>query len=71
MSRAPALDDADVALRQENVELRARLKESEATLRAIRSGEADGIVINTPQGERIYTLQGAVRIPVNVISHSG
>ena len=59
MSRSPSLEIADGALRLENAGLRARLEESEATLRAIRSGEADGIVINTPQGERIFTLQGA------------
>ena len=59
MSRSPSLEIADSAIRRENAGLRARLEEAEATLRAIRSGEADGIIINTPQGEQIFTLQGA------------
>ncbi|MHB8879119.1 MAG: sensor histidine kinase [Myxococcaceae bacterium] len=41
--------------------LRARLREAEETLRAIRSGEVDAIVVATPEGEAIYTLEGAER----------
>jgi PAS domain S-box-containing protein len=33
--------------------------EAEETLRAIRAGEVDAIVVSTPQGERVYTLCGA------------
>ena len=40
-------------------ELLARLSEAEATLRAIRSGEVDAIVVNGPGGEKVFTLQGA------------
>jgi PAS domain S-box-containing protein len=40
-------------------ELRHRLQEAEETLRAIRSGEVDALVISRPDGEQIYTLQGA------------
>jgi PAS domain S-box-containing protein len=40
-------------------ELVARLSEAEETLRAIRSGEADAIVVNAPGGEKVFTLQGA------------
>ena len=36
-----------------------RLAEAEETLRAIRDGEIDGLVVNTPDGERIFTLKGA------------
>jgi two-component system NarL family sensor kinase len=41
----------------ELAELRARLAESEETLRAIRSGEVDAVVVTGNQGEKIYTLQ--------------
>src|SRR5689334_23613446 len=40
-------------------ELRRRLEEAEETLRAIRSGEVDALVIDDPQGEVIYTLTSA------------
>jgi PAS domain S-box-containing protein len=45
---------------EENVqELRRQLEEAEETLRAIRSGEVDALVVEGPEGERVYTLQGA------------
>jgi PAS domain S-box-containing protein len=37
-------------------ELRARLRETEATLEAIRRGEVDGIVVNGPRGIKLFTL---------------
>ena len=40
-------------------ELVARLSEAEETLRAIRSGEVDAIVVNAQGGEKVFTLQGA------------
>src|SRR5450432_4191244 len=40
-------------------ELVARLSEAEETLRAIRSGEVDAIVVNGRGGEKVFTLQGA------------
>jgi PAS domain S-box-containing protein len=39
--------------------LRDRLSVSEETLRAIQHGEVDAIVVSGPEGERIFTLQGA------------
>jgi PAS domain S-box-containing protein len=39
--------------------LRARLDEAEDTLRAIRSGEVDAIVVSGAGGEQVYTLKGA------------
>ena len=39
--------------------LRARLDQTEETLRAIRHGEVDALVVWTTEGERIFTLQGA------------
>lgn len=44
---------------EEIEELRARLEEAEETLRAIRSGEVDALVVSGPQGNQIYTLRGA------------
>lgn len=40
-------------------ELRARLEEAEETLRAIRSGGVDALVVAGKGGPRVYTLEGA------------
>jgi len=40
-------------------ELRARLAEAEETLRAIRHGEVDALLIVDRSGERVYTLRSA------------
>jgi PAS domain S-box-containing protein len=48
-------DDIRAPLRAENAELRERLAEAEETLRAIRNGEVDALLI----GERLYLLTGA------------
>jgi signal transduction histidine kinase/ActR/RegA family two-component response regulator len=40
-------------------ELRARLAEAEETLRAIRQGEVDALLITDGAGERVYTLRSA------------
>jgi len=45
-------------LRAENADLRARLEEAEETLRAIRSGEVEALVVETSEGPQIFTLQG-------------
>jgi PAS domain S-box-containing protein len=47
------------ALGKENERLRARLEELEETLRAIRSGEVDALVVETTGGEQIFTLKSA------------
>ena len=47
--------------RRELDELRERLAEAEETLRAIRSGGVDAMVIDGPAGARVYTLEGADR----------
>lgn len=39
--------------------LKRRIAESEETLRAILSGEVDGLVIKTAEGNRVFTLSGA------------
>ncbi len=40
-------------------ELQRRLDEAEETLRAIREGEVDALVVDSPDGEMIYTLTSA------------
>jgi PAS domain S-box-containing protein len=40
-------------------DLRMRLEEVEETLRAIRKGEVDALVVSGPQGDQVYTLKGA------------
>ena len=39
--------------------LQARLDELEQTIRAIRAGEVDAVVVSAPAGDRVFTLQGA------------
>jgi len=39
--------------------LQERVTELEETLRAIRSGEVDAVVVSAPQGDQVFTLQGA------------
>jgi two-component system, NarL family, sensor kinase len=39
--------------------LQERVSELEETLRAIRSGEVDAVVVSAPQGDQVFTLQGA------------
>src|SRR5215211_2839375 len=55
---APHNDQLHINIR-EIEELRARAEEAEETLRAIRSGEVDALVVSGPGGEQIFTLQGA------------
>ncbi|MBK1654483.1 hybrid sensor histidine kinase/response regulator [Allochromatium vinosum] len=43
-------------LRAENAELSARLEEAEDTLRAIREGEVDAIIVSGSQGDRVFSL---------------
>lgn len=50
---------ADHPLLEEIQVLRIQLQEAEETLDAIRHGEIDALVVNGPEGEQIFTLQGA------------
>ena len=43
-----------------------RLKEAEETLQAIRHGAVDAFVIHKPEGQKVYTLQGA-DLPYSVL----
>ena len=47
------------ALQREIVSLRRKLDEATETLRAIRQGEVDAVVVNGPNGNQVYTLQTA------------
>jgi PAS domain S-box-containing protein len=44
-------------LRKENETLRTQLEDSQQTLRAIQEGSVDALVIDTPEGQRVFTLQ--------------
>lgn len=44
---------------KELADLRTRVSELEETLRAIRNGEVDAVLVSGPRGEQVYTLQGA------------
>jgi len=46
-------------IRDKPHDLQARLAEAEDTLRAIRQGEIDALVVEGPDGGRIYTLHSA------------
>jgi len=50
---------SEIAHALEIAELRARVGEAEATLRAIRSGEVDAVVVAGEEGPRVFTLEGA------------
>ena len=47
--------------REEIARLRERLAEAEETLRAIRAGEVDAVIVNGPKGDQIFTLEAAER----------
>lgn len=42
-------------------EVRARLREAEEALDAIRNGEVDAVVVGGPSGQQVYTLENADR----------
>lgn len=44
---------------KELMALRERVAELEETLRAIRKGEVDAVLVSGPNGEQVFTLQGA------------
>ena len=48
-------------LLEEMETLRVRLEEAEDTLRAIRQGEVDALVVSEKLGDKVYTLHGADR----------
>jgi len=48
-----------VPRRREDAALRRRVAELEQIFTAIRRGEIDAVVVRTPEGERVFLLQGA------------
>lgn len=46
-------------LTEVNQKLKAQLEELQETFRAIRHDEVDALIINTPRGDRVFTLRGA------------
>jgi formate hydrogenlyase transcriptional activator len=52
-TRQPLLDELQ--------ELTSRMMEAEETLRAIRGGEVDALVVSTGAGDQVFTLSGAER----------
>src|SRR5690242_13376234 len=54
-----APSDPATNLLEQNRELRNRLEEAEETLRAIRNGEVDALVVSGRDGDNVYTLKGA------------
>jgi len=58
-SQSGGLKTSSRAMRKEIEELRRRLEIAEMTLNAIRSGEADALVISGHDGDSVFTLKGA------------
>jgi PAS domain S-box-containing protein len=54
----PLKPSADQTPHEEIAQLRARLEEAEDLLRAIRSGEVDALLVESPTGPQVFTLQG-------------
>lgn len=61
-------------LAAENAELRARLEEAEETLRAIREGEVDAVIVSGSQGDRVFSLtetENLHRLMVETMNEAG
>jgi two-component system, NarL family, sensor kinase len=59
LNTAPGLPSSRLDLSRKLSELQARLDEANSTLRAIRSGEVDAVVVEGEQGTKVFTLEGA------------
>src|SRR5690242_10978520 len=59
MRRGPGTADSKQRSTSEVDELRRRLAEAEETLRAIRAGEVDALVVSSVKGEQVFALRGA------------
>src|SRR6185503_16166886 len=58
-SNRPRAETREGALLRRIQDLEEKLRENEETLRALKSGEVDAIVVSGPEGEQVYTLKGA------------
>ncbi|AFL72358.1 ATP-binding protein [Thiocystis violascens] len=62
------------SLQAENAELRARLEEAEETVRAIREGEVDAVIVSGSQGDRVFSLmetENLHRLMVETMNEAG
>src|SRR5881396_2227395 len=59
LSRLRGRSHFGAAKARELAELRARLAEAQETLRAIRRGEVDAVVVAGKEGPQVFTLEGA------------
>jgi PAS domain S-box-containing protein len=62
LSRSRLLKNSNADQEREMESLRARLAEAEETLRAIRNGEVDALIVAAPLGEQIFTLKNAEHV---------
>jgi PAS domain S-box-containing protein len=53
------LHQALAQCREDNESLRAQLEELRETLAAIQNGAVDALVVDSPDGQRVYSLEGA------------
>ena len=60
-SHAEDLQAEISALQAERDDLRMRLAEAEETLEAIQHGQVDALIIDSPEGQKIFSLTGAER----------
>ncbi|MFH0919886.1 MAG: PAS domain S-box protein [Fibrobacterota bacterium] len=61
-------------LARENSELRERLGEAEETLRAIREGEVDAVIVSGTKGDRVFSLvetENLYRLMVETMNEAG
>ena len=56
------IESTEAALLRENEELRYQLQEAEELISAIRSGAIDALAVQSVDGPRIFTLQGADQV---------
>src|SRR5262245_39023193 len=52
-------EETNEQLYQRIQQLETRLEDTESTLRAIRQGEVDALVVSSPLGPQVYTLHSA------------
>jgi PAS domain-containing protein len=64
LSQEPRAQELQATVRElqaERNELRTRLADAEETLEAIQNGQVDALVIDSPEGQKIFSLTGAER----------
>ena len=59
MTAISGAEETHEQLRQRIQQLEMRLAEAESTLQAIHRGDIDALVVSSPHGPQVYTLQSA------------